>query len=212
MGAQWLLLAHLHLMLSWATLLNVLTRSPDPPAVTPTVLGVDEFALRKGRGVFGTLLVDVTPHLPLTLWDGRDAWIDSVADGRLPALPVFAHGIAADRDAVRAGLTSPSAGLPLTAPPSGAHDGWCGRSSCGFTCVMADAPTRSSRRPPCPSAGQRRWSACGAVSAVPHSSFCTAWSVRTPEITMWSTRLLTKVRPDDSKPASAIHASNSRGV
>jgi transposase len=44
---------------------------PLPPLVTPRVPGVDDFALY--GDTFGTLLVDATTRLPLTLWEGRDA-------------------------------------------------------------------------------------------------------------------------------------------
>lgn len=47
-----------------------LMRMPLPPAATPRVLGVDDFALY--ADVYGTLLVDadIRLPLPLTLWDG----------------------------------------------------------------------------------------------------------------------------------------------
>ncbi|MEU9305690.1 transposase, partial [Streptomyces sp. NPDC048269] len=51
--------------------LSQLMRVPLPPLVTPRVLGVDDFALY--GGTYGTLLVDATTRLPLTLWEGRDA-------------------------------------------------------------------------------------------------------------------------------------------
>ncbi|KPI13091.1 hypothetical protein OK006_11050 [Actinobacteria bacterium OK006] len=45
-------------------------RVPLPALVTPRVLG-DDFALY--GDTYGTLLVDATTRLPLTLWEGRDA-------------------------------------------------------------------------------------------------------------------------------------------
>ncbi|RRR84075.1 ISL3 family transposase [Streptomyces sp. RP5T] len=42
-----------------------------PPAATPRVLGVDDFALY--ADVYGTLLVDADTRLPIDLWAGRDA-------------------------------------------------------------------------------------------------------------------------------------------
>lgn len=47
---------------------------------------------------FGTLLTSGTDN-------GLDTWIDTVRASGLPALPSFARGLAADLDAVRAGLT-----------------------------------------------------------------------------------------------------------
>ncbi|MFI8880626.1 ISL3 family transposase [Streptomyces sp. NPDC055243] len=57
--------------LSRCTVLSQLMRAPLPPLVTPRALGVDDFALYGDS--YGTLLVDATSRLPLTLWEGRDA-------------------------------------------------------------------------------------------------------------------------------------------
>ncbi|GCD32298.1 transposase [Streptomyces chrestomyceticus JCM 4735] len=57
--------------LSRCMVLSQLMRVPLPPLVTPRVLGVDDFALY--GDTYGTLLVDATSRLPLTLWEGRDA-------------------------------------------------------------------------------------------------------------------------------------------
>ncbi|MET9904761.1 transposase [Streptomyces sp. NPDC006446] len=61
----------LNIRLSRCTVLSQLMRMPLPPLVTPRVLGVDDFALY--GDTYGTLLVDATTRLPLTLWEGRDA-------------------------------------------------------------------------------------------------------------------------------------------
>lgn len=61
----------LNIRLSRVAVLSQLMRVPLPPLVTPQVLGVDDFALYGGS--YGTLLVDATTRLPLTLWEGRDA-------------------------------------------------------------------------------------------------------------------------------------------
>ncbi|MFF1481364.1 ISL3 family transposase [Streptomyces sp. NPDC058301] len=61
----------LNIRLSQCTVLSQLMRVPLPPLVTPRVLGVDDFALY--GDTYGTLLVDATTRLPLTLWEGRDA-------------------------------------------------------------------------------------------------------------------------------------------
>ncbi|MCD9904508.1 ISL3 family transposase, partial [Streptomyces sp. MT29] len=61
----------LNIRLSRVAVLSQLMRVPLPKPVTPQVLGVDDFALY--GGTCGTLLVDATTRLPLTLWEGRDA-------------------------------------------------------------------------------------------------------------------------------------------
>ncbi|MFE5681554.1 transposase, partial [Streptomyces erythrochromogenes] len=57
--------------LSRTSVLFHLMRLPLPPAATPRVLGVDDFALY--ADVYGTLLVDAETRLPIELWEGRDA-------------------------------------------------------------------------------------------------------------------------------------------
>ncbi|MFD9190195.1 hypothetical protein ACFWCA_18435 [Streptomyces phaeochromogenes] len=57
--------------LSRCTVLSQLMRIPLPPLQTPRVLGVDDFALY--RDTYGTLLVDATTRLPLTLWEDEVA-------------------------------------------------------------------------------------------------------------------------------------------
>ncbi|MGW7198505.1 hypothetical protein [Streptomyces chryseus] len=61
----------LNVTLSRCTVLSQLMRVPLPPRETPRVPGLNDFPLY--GGTYGTLLVDATTRLPLTLWEGRDA-------------------------------------------------------------------------------------------------------------------------------------------
>ncbi len=68
--------------ISPASLLRIIRRTPVPTFPPPTVIGIDDWALAKGQ-TYGTIVVDLERHRPLTLLPDRTAttvatWLRSV--------------------------------------------------------------------------------------------------------------------------------------
>ncbi|MFB6837849.1 transposase [Streptomyces sp. NPDC056361] len=57
---------------SRSTVLRLVQTLPDPEVLAPRVVGVDEYATRKGRH-YGTVLVDVESRHPVDLLPDREA-------------------------------------------------------------------------------------------------------------------------------------------
>ena len=97
------LLAHLGMSASADTLLRLVRRAAVVPAATPTAIGIDDFALRRGQR-YGTIISDLATHQPVDILPERSA--DAVATWLLanPAVTTVARDRSGvDADGIRQG-------------------------------------------------------------------------------------------------------------
>ncbi|WP_309236585.1 ISL3 family transposase [Streptomyces sp. CAI 127] len=87
---------------SRSTVLRLVDAMPDPQPPSPRVVGIDEYAMRKGR-VYGTVLVDVETRRPVDLLPDREATTVAAWLAECPGIevvcrdraPFFAEGASA---------------------------------------------------------------------------------------------------------------------
>jgi transposase len=84
------LATRLHMPISGDTLLRLLRATPAPEVPPPTAVGIDDFALRKGR-VYGTIVIDLARRKPIDLLPDRTPETVATRLGELPELAVVAR-------------------------------------------------------------------------------------------------------------------------
>ncbi len=97
------LASRLAMPVSGDTLLRLIQTAPVPVAPAPRVVGIDDWAWRRGRR-YGTLIVDLERNRPVDLLPGRDAQTVGTWLERHPGIEVVARDRAgAYADGVRSG-------------------------------------------------------------------------------------------------------------
>ncbi|MEU3283117.1 ISL3 family transposase [Streptomyces antibioticus] len=151
------LLAVMHHVLTWASVLNCLMRMDDPAPAALRVVAVDDFALRRSRR-YATLLVDADSRLPVDVWDTRDvepltAWLRAH-----PGIEVVCRdGSVTYRSAI-------TAGAPDAVQVSDRFHLWQGLGRKVYEVVAAHRPCL-----PEPATGTPATPVPGGLAAAPHA-------------------------------------------
>ncbi|MFF2780567.1 ISL3 family transposase [Streptomyces sp. NPDC058052] len=156
--------------ISRSPVLRLLDALPEPDVPAPRVVGVDEYATRKGR-VYGTVLVDVETRRPVDLLPDREASSLAAWLAKRPGIEIvcrdralfFAEGAPQPGHPRR--RRSPTAGICGTTsgrPPSGLSPATA--SAFASWSPIARGRPMNRRRP------RRRWTLHGGASGSPTAS------------------------------------------
>ncbi|MEW1914380.1 ISL3 family transposase [Kitasatospora sp. NPDC085895] len=125
------------------TVLRLVDALPEPQPRTPRVVGVDEYAMRKGR-VYGTVLVDVETRRPVDLLPDREAATVAAWLAERPGIEVVC------RDRAPFFAEGASVGAPSAVQVADRFHLWRNLGEAAERCISAIAPAcarPSLRRP-----------------------------------------------------------------